>query len=101
MRPFPRTRAVYLCNPNNPTGTAVSAAAIREFIAASRNRSSPSWTRPTWTSPTKAWLGRDLVDGDRRVVVLRTFSKLHGMAGMRLGYAITRPEIAVALRPHA
>ena len=32
----------------------------------------------------------ELIDGERQVVVLRTFSKLHGMAGMRMGYAITR-----------
>jgi histidinol-phosphate aminotransferase len=38
------------------------------------------------------------VNGERRVVVLRTFSKLHGMAGMRMGYAIARPEIAASLR---
>jgi histidinol-phosphate aminotransferase len=40
----------------------------------------------------------DLAQGERPVVVLRTFSKLHGMAGMRMGYAITNPKIAKALR---
>jgi histidinol-phosphate aminotransferase len=40
----------------------------------------------------------ELVNGERRVVVLRTFSKLHGMAGVRMGYAITRPDIAAPLR---
>jgi histidinol-phosphate aminotransferase len=39
----------------------------------------------------------ELVNGERSVVVLRTFSKLHGMAGLRMGYAITRPDIAAAL----
>src|SRR5207302_718246 len=39
----------------------------------------------------------DLVQGKRRVVVLRTFSKIHGMAGLRFGYAITRPDLAETL----
>jgi len=39
----------------------------------------------------------DLVQSRQRVVVLRTFSKIHGMAGLRCGYAITRPDIAAAL----
>ncbi len=93
------TRAVYLCNPNNPTGTAVPAAAIREFIGALP----PS----VMTIVDEAYMDfadepgvatvKDLVDGSRRVIVLRTFSKIHGMAGMRLGYAIARPDVATAL----
>jgi histidinol-phosphate aminotransferase len=94
-----RTRAVYLCNPNNPTGTAVSAAAIREFIAALPEQVVAIVDEAYMDFADEPGVGSvaDLVDGNRRVVVLRTFSKLHGMAGMRLGYAITRPEIAVAL----
>ena len=94
-----RTRAVYLCNPNNPTGTAVSATAIRDFVA--------SLPAGVTAIVDEAYLdfadgldvrsAVDLVDGEHRVVVLRTFSKLHGMAGMRLGYAVTRPAIAQAL----
>src|SRR5262249_58411475 len=40
----------------------------------------------------------ELVEGERRVVVLRTFSKIHGMAGLRLGYAVARPDVAKTLR---
>ena len=56
--------------------------------------------RRTWISPPPRDVRSvvDLVKGERPVVVLRTFSKLHGMAGMRMGYAITNPEIAKALR---
>ena len=43
----------------------------------------------------------DLVEGERRVVVLRTFSKLHGMAGMRMGYAVTHPELVKRLETGA
>jgi histidinol-phosphate aminotransferase len=95
----PRTRAVYLCNPNNPTGTALPAAQIREFVRALP----PAVT----TIVDEAYLDFvalgatasvvDLVSGGQRVVVLRTFSKIHGMAGMRCGYAIAPPEIATTL----
>lgn len=95
-----RTRAVYLCNPNNPTGTALEAAQIGAFIA--------SLPPDVTTIVDEAYMDfatgpgvrsvADLVAGDHPLVVLRTFSKLHGMAGMRVGYAITRPEIAGALR---
>lgn len=95
----PRTRAVYLCNPNNPTGTALTAAQIREFV-----RSLP----PTVTTIVdEAYMDFaaagatgsvvDLVSGGQPVVVLRTFSKIHGMAGMRCGYAIAPADIAATL----
>jgi histidinol-phosphate aminotransferase len=94
-----RTRAVYICNPNNPTGTAVSAAAIRDFIAALPPHVLAVVDEAYMDFADGAGVGSvvDLVDGPRRVVVLRTFSKLHGMAGMRLGYAITRTDIAIEL----
>jgi histidinol-phosphate aminotransferase len=91
-----RTRAVYLCNPNNPTGTALPAADIRAFVA--------SLPEPVLTIVDEAYMDfasgsgvetvTDLVKSGRRVVVLRTFSKIHGMAGLRFGYAVTRPDLA-------
>jgi histidinol-phosphate aminotransferase len=94
-----RTRVIYICNPNNPTGTAVPAADIRELV-----RSVP---QPVTVVIDEAYLDfatdsavstvADLVQGEQRVVVLRTFSKIHGMAGVRCGYAIARPEIAAEL----
>ena len=94
-----RTRAIYLCNPNNPTGTALPAAAVRAFVAALPEH--------VVTIVDEAYMDftvgedlrsvADLVQGKRRVVVLRTFSKIHGMAGLRFGYAITRPDLAETL----
>jgi histidinol-phosphate aminotransferase len=94
-----RTRAIYLCNPNNPTGTALPAAQIREFV-----RTLPA---PVVTIVDEAYLDfvatgqsgsvADLVTAGQRVVVLRTFSKIHGMAGLRCGYAIAAPGIAANL----
>jgi histidinol-phosphate aminotransferase len=91
-----RTRAIYICNPNNPTGTAVAAGAIRALVE--------SLPETVTTIVDEAYLdfaegadirsAADLIGGGRRVVVLRTFSKIHGMAGSRCGYAIARPEVA-------
>jgi len=94
-----RTRAVYVCNPNNPTGTAISASSIRSFVQ--------SLPESVTTIVDEAYLDfadaadvrtvSDLVPAGKRVVVLRTFSKIHGMAGVRCGYGIARPEIAAEI----
>lgn len=89
------TRLVYVCNPNNPTGTMINGPALREFIA----QVAPS--APVLVDEAYLDLWPDLKDhtavsrvlaGDR-VVVTRTFSKLHGMAGLRVGYAVALPEL--------
>ncbi|MBV8404406.1 MAG: histidinol-phosphate aminotransferase family protein [Gammaproteobacteria bacterium] len=94
-----RTRAVYVCNPNNPTGTVLPAAQIRDFV-----RSLPA---PVVVIVDEAYMDfvatgasgsvADLAGSGARVVVLRTFSKIHGMAGLRCGYAIAPPQIAADL----
>jgi histidinol-phosphate aminotransferase len=94
-----RTRAVYLCNPNNPTGTALSAADIGAFIS-SLPRSvltivDEAYMDFTTTSGVRSLA--PLVGGPQPVVVLRTFSKIHGMAGLRCGYAIAAPDLVRAL----
>ncbi|HYL04132.1 MAG TPA: histidinol-phosphate transaminase [Steroidobacteraceae bacterium] len=95
----PRTRAVYLCNPNNPTGTALPAAAIRDFVAALPDSVTTVIDEAYLDFAVGGDIGsaKDLVAQGRRVVILRTFSKIHGMAGIRCGYAIARPDIAKAL----
>jgi len=95
----PKTRAVYICNPNNPTGTAISAASIRSFVG--------SLPDSVTTIVDEAYLDfvdtegvqtvADLVASGKRVVVLRTFSKIHGMAGVRCGYAIAPPDVAAEI----
>lgn len=95
----PRTRAVYVCNPNNPTGTTLAAADIRAFVASLP----PSVTTIVDEAYMDFAVGpdvgsvADLTQGERRVVVLRTFSKIHGMAGIRCGYAIARADLAKEL----
>jgi histidinol-phosphate aminotransferase len=94
-----RTRAIYLCNPNNPTGTALPAAEIRAFVG--------SLPQAVVTIVDEAYMDfatgggvtsvAELAQGEPRVIVLRTFSKIHGMAGLRCGYAITHPQLAATL----
>ena len=94
-----RTRAVYVCNPNNPTGTALTAAAIARFVESLP----PTVTTVVdeaymdFTDAPDVHSVADLVQQGKRVVVLRTFSKIHGMAGVRCGYAIAAPELGQPL----
>jgi histidinol-phosphate aminotransferase len=95
-----KTRAVYLCNPNNPTSTAVPAEQIRAFVAALPPHVLTIVDEAYMDFATEPGIGSvaDLVRSGHNVVVLRTFSKLHGMAGMRMGYAVAAPATARALR---
>jgi histidinol-phosphate aminotransferase len=96
---------VFLCNPNNPTATVHGKAAISEFIA-EVNRRAPNCVvmldeayheyveDPTYET------GINHALNNPRVIVVRTFSKVFGMAGMRLGYAIGHSETLRHMRPH-
>jgi histidinol-phosphate aminotransferase len=97
-----RTRAtmVLVCSPNNPTGTAVTAADLDEFIAAVP----PDCLIVLDEAYIEFHAGADRPDGvtlalrHPNVVVLRTFSKAYGLAGMRVGYCIADGRVAEALR---
>ena len=96
---------VFLCNPNNPTATVHGKAAIAEFIAGV-NRKAPNCyimldeayheyvEDPTYET------GVSHAINNPRVFVVRTFSKVFGMAGMRLGYAIGQPETLQQMGQH-
>ena len=90
-----RTRLLFVCNPNNPTGTMVTGAdvarlmervpshviivfdeAYYEYVRSSQFPDSMAYVKQGWN-----------------VIVLRTFSKIYGLAGLRIGYGITTPEI--------
>jgi histidinol-phosphate aminotransferase len=98
-----RTGLVYVCNPNNPTGTVVTGEELLAFLA-----QVPPTTvvvvdeayhhfveAPAYRSAV------ELIDRFPNVVVTRTFSKIYGMAGMRLGYGVASVTNAEALRAHA
>ena len=91
-----RTRLVFVCNPNNPTGTMVTRDEVREFMAAVPDdvivvfdEAYYEYVRDPHYPDTL-----DYVRQNRPVVVLRTFSKIYGLAGLRIGYGITTPDIA-------
>jgi histidinol-phosphate aminotransferase len=95
----PKTRLVFLCNPNNPTGTMVSADAIAGFMARVPedvivvfDEAYFEYVRDPHFPDSLAY-----VTGGRNAIVLRTFSKIYGLAGLRIGYGITTPEITTCL----
>lgn len=95
-----RTRAVLLCSPNNPTGPALRAGEVRSFLA-----SVPADVLVVLDEAYVEFIrdpdaadGPDLLIDHPNVVVLRTFSKAYGLAGLRLGYALAEPRLAAAVQ---
>lgn len=95
----PRTRVIFFANPNNPTGTCLRAAEVDRFVARLPGDvllvldeayyeyvDDPSYSRSL-----------EYVHEGRNVLVLRTFSKAHGLAGLRIGYGIGLPELVNCL----
>ncbi|MGH8239406.1 MAG: histidinol-phosphate transaminase [Steroidobacteraceae bacterium] len=91
-----RTRLVFVANPNNPTGTWVSGDALRRFIAAV-----PEQTLVVVDEAYIEYVSEsDFPDASRwlgefpNLLVTRTFSKAYGLAGLRVGYALSHPSVA-------
>ncbi len=95
-----KTRLIFLCNPNNPTGTLLNKDSLRDFCLSNDGKavifSDEAYydfiTEPDYPSMV------ELVKQDRNVIVSKTFSKVYGLAGMRIGYLIARPDIATRLK---
>jgi histidinol-phosphate aminotransferase len=95
-----KTGILYICNPNNPTATLTSKTALEEFIQkappgafvvmdeAYHDYVSPSGAYGSWVSRATA---------DPRLIVTRSFSKIYGLAGLRVGYAVSSEETAKGL----
>ncbi len=95
-----RTRVILLCSPNNPTGPALRAAEVRNFVGAVRgdvlvviDEAYVELVRDPAVAS-----GPDLLIDHSNVVVLRTFSKAYGLAGLRVGYGLARPRLAGGIR---
>jgi histidinol-phosphate aminotransferase len=95
----PRTRVIYLANPNNPTGTAFSLAELENFLARVAEsvlvvldeayvHYAPSLNRRK---------SEEIFRRRQNLLILRTFSKVYGLAGMRIGFAIGRPGVLAAM----
>ncbi|HSD29611.1 MAG TPA: histidinol-phosphate transaminase [Vicinamibacteria bacterium] len=98
-----RTGLVYVCNPNNPTGTIVTGdelAAFLERVPATATVVVDEAYHHFAEAPAHR-SALEIVDRFPNLVVARTFSKIYGMAGMRLGYGVTSAANAEALRAHA
>ncbi len=98
-----RVGLVFVCNPNNPTGTLVPDSALRDYVTSTARRTTvlvdeayhDYVTDPSYRTMT------DLVLRGDNVIVLRTASKIHGLAGCRIGFAIARPDIIARLQGFA
>ena len=97
-----RTGLVYVCNPNNPTGTIVTREELATFIqrvprtaVVLVDEAYHHFVEDTRYGSAIEWFGKA-----PNVIVVRTFSKVYGMAGMRLGYAVGDPERIGAMREH-
>jgi histidinol-phosphate aminotransferase len=92
--------AYYICNPNNPTGTLTPRADI-EFLLANKPKEAVVIVDEAYIHfSEKVQSARDLVLAGKDVIVLRTFSKVYGMAGIRAGFAMARPDLLDRLRQY-
>ncbi|MDW3645728.1 MAG: histidinol-phosphate transaminase [Bacteroidia bacterium] len=95
-----QTSLVFLCNPNNPTGTLVPKDQLMDFANTVSDRTTlfsdeayyDFITEPNYPSMI------EMVKKGKNVIVSRTFSKVYGLAGLRVGYLIARPDIAERVR---
>tara|TARA_A100000164_G_C21841491_1_gene740343 strand:- start:141 stop:1253 length:1113 start_codon:yes stop_codon:yes gene_type:complete len=95
-----KTKLVFLCNPNNPTGTLVPADKLIDFCNTVSKKtivfSDEAYYDFIETSNYPSMV--EAVKEGGNVIVSKTFSKVYGMAGLRIGYLIAKPEIAAELR---
>lgn len=94
-----RTRLVFIANPNNPTGTWLAPADLRNFldalpghVLAVVDEAYLEYMPPADCPDTLSWLA-----ACPNLIVCRTFSKMYGLAGLRVGYAVSHPEVAELL----
>jgi histidinol-phosphate aminotransferase len=95
----PDAGLIYICNPNNPTGTLTKRSDI-EWLVANKPKDAIVLIDEAYIHFSEAAACSDMVAASKDVVVLRTFSKLYGMAGLRAGAAIAKPELLAKMRPY-
>ena len=94
------TKLIFICNPNNPTGTLLNKSSLLDFckshdkdaVVFSDEAYYDFITEPDYPSMV------ELVKEGRNVIVSKTFSKVYGLAGLRVGYLIARPDLAKRLK---
>ena len=99
QRISPKTSLIYICNPNNPTGSITPGNKLRSFCERASQKAvvvvDEAYHEYVEDRSYASML--DLVKRGKNVVVTRTFSKIFGMAGLRVGYGIARPDIVEEL----
>jgi histidinol-phosphate aminotransferase len=96
----PETRMVIICNPNNPTGTAVTSAKIKSFLKKLPVNVLAVFDEAYFEfmpDNQKPDLIKEIQKGRGNVVILRTFSKAYGLAGLRIGYAVGHEKLIALL----
>jgi histidinol-phosphate aminotransferase len=96
----PDAGIIYICNPNNPTGTATPRADI-EWLVANKPKNSIVLLDEAYIHISGDRMCSDLVAQDKDVIILRTFSKIYGLAGIRAGAALARPDLMAKLAGHS
>jgi histidinol-phosphate aminotransferase len=96
----PTTGVFYICNPNNPTGTLTSREDL-QWLLENKPRGTIVLLDEAYIHITEAATCADWVAQDKDLVILRTFSKLYGMAGLRAGAALARPDLLEQLGRHS
>ncbi len=97
-----KTKMVYLCNPNNPTGSLMNTDDLESFCSQVSKKSivfvDEAYHEYVTDSNYRSMI--DLVKSSKDVIISRTASKVHGLAGLRVGFAISTPEIVKRLESY-
>jgi histidinol-phosphate/aromatic aminotransferase/cobyric acid decarboxylase-like protein len=91
---------IYVSSPNNPTGTLTPKEEI-EWLVANKSDGSVVMIDEAYTHIAGTPFNSDLVAADKDVIILRTFSKIYGMAGLRAGAALARPDLLEKIAPYS
>ena len=94
----PKTKIVFIANPNNPTGALVSQEEIDRFVPRIPENVLAVFDEAYFEFLDEPPNTLKFVHANKNVLVLRTFSKIHGLAGLRVGYGIARPELIEILQ---
>lgn len=96
----PDAGLIYICNPNNPTGTITRKSDI-EWLVANKPHGSVVMIDEAYFHIAGITPCSNLVAADKDVIILRTFSKIYGMAGIRAGAALARPDLLKKIAPYS
>jgi histidinol-phosphate aminotransferase len=94
-----KTKLVFICNPNNPTGTTISQEALNHFLSKLPNRVIVVLDEAYGDFAEDPFYpnGLDYLREKRQMIILRTFSKVYGLAGLRVGYGLGRADLVDCL----